>query len=270
MKRFQRIRFWMLLFLLVFSLSACAVLPSSEAPAVEAAGDTPAGTDGTEDTSPADSSTHAEGVDEIATENPESAFSIPVLTEVHQGITYAPGQLVIVFAEGFDAGERLSVSAMHESAGMVKSAQAEANSLGQLMIYHWVQESPEAEGAYPDGAITFWVTGESGIVKNYAFALDYNSAPQTAGSSGCGAYPPEPVLGGSFVAWCAGLTPDQTYQTNFSIQSNGNTLLEGEDARLAADGVGFLTLSTESGDPAGVWTITIGGQPFDINVISNQ
>jgi hypothetical protein len=262
-------KFLVLLFLLALSLSACAVLPSSKTP--EDAGvteDAPAGTE--EDTSPVSSSTNAEGVDESTTGNSDDDFAMPVLTEVHQGITYAPGQLVIVFAEGFDAGERLSVSAMHESAGMVKSAQAEANSLGQLMIYHWVQESPEAEGAYPPGKITFWVTGESGIVKEYAFSLDYDSAPQAPSFSGCGAYPPKPVLGSGFVAWCAGLTPDQTYRTNYSIQSNGNTLLEGEDARLAADGVGFLTLSTESGDPAGVWTITIGGQPFDINVVSNQ
>jgi hypothetical protein len=138
------------------------------------------------------------------------------------------------------------------------------------MIYHWVQASADAEGAYPAGAITFWVTGDSGIVKEYAFSLDYGLSPQSPAFSDCGAYPPEPVLGGSFVAWCAGLTPDQTYQTNFSIQSNGNTLLEGEDAWLAVDGVGFLTLSTDPGDPVGAWEITIGGQSFDINVISNQ
>jgi hypothetical protein len=262
-------KFLVLLFLLALSLSACAVLPSSKTP--EDAGvteDAPAGTE--EDTSPVSSSTNAEGVDEGATENSEDAFSMLVLTEDHQGITYAPGQLVVVFAEGFKSNEQLSVSAMHESEGMVKSAQAEANSLGQLMIYHWVQASAGAEGAYPAGAITFWVTGESGIVKEYAFSLDYNSAPQSPSFSGCGAYPPEPVLGGSFVAWCAGLAPDQTYQTNYSIQSNGNTLLEGEDAWLAVDGVGFLTLSTDPGDPVGAWEITIGDQSFDINVVSNQ
>jgi hypothetical protein len=267
MQFFGRLKFWALTILLALSLSACTALPSL-APKAEAAEGDPAET--TAEGKPTGGSTDATGIDSGVTSNPQNDLAKPLLTEDHQGFTYAPGQLVIIFAEGFKSNEQLSVSAMHESEGMVKSAQAEANSLGQLMIYHWVQASADAEGAYPAGAITFWVTGESGIVKNYAFSLDYNSAPQAAASSGCGAYPPEPVLGGSFVAWCAGLTPDQTYQTNFSIQSNGNTLLEGEDARLAADGVGYLTLSTDPIDPVGVWEITIGDQSFDINVISNQ
>jgi hypothetical protein len=258
----------MLATLLALALSACTMpfgLPRSEA----AEGAPPASLTDAEEGKPAGSLEAAE-VDDGTTDGSQNTPTMPVLTESHQGFVYGPGQMVIVFAERFEAGERLSVSAMHESEGMVKSAQAEANVFGQLIIYHWVQESPEAEGAYPPGKIVFWVTGDSGIVKEYAFSLDYGLSPQSSAFSGCGAYPPEPVLGGSFVAWCTGLAPTESYQTDFAIQSGGEIILEGDQADLTADGVGLLLFSSEVSDPLGTWTITIGGQPFDINVISNH
>jgi hypothetical protein len=78
------------------------------------------------------------------------------------------------------------------------------------------------------------------------------------------------VLGGSFVAWCTGLAPTESYQTDFAIQSGGEIILEGDQADLTADGVGLLLFSSEVSDPLGTWTIMIGEQTFDINVISNH
>ncbi|MBT7289351.1 MAG: hypothetical protein HN837_02480, partial [Chloroflexi bacterium] len=73
----------------------------------------------------------------------------PVITETRQGLTYGPDQLVLVFAEGFQPGATVSVSAMHETEGIVKSASANANALGEILIYHYVQPSAEFEDAYP-------------------------------------------------------------------------------------------------------------------------
>ena len=196
--------------------------------------------------------------------------SMPVLTEDHQGLTYGPDQLVLVFVEGFQTSETLSVSAMHETVGVVKSAEAQANARGEAIIYHYTQPSAEDEGAYPAGAITFWVSGSSGTVKSYTFRIDYAHTPQPA-QMGCGRYPDSPIHRGSaFVAWCSGFLKDSyqitEYKAPMSISQGGNVLLSEPIADIMADGLGLVWLYTESGDPTGVWDIAIDTQTIQIQV----
>lgn len=200
-----------------------------------------------------------------------ASAAIPVITEAHQGLTYGTDQLVIVFVEGFQPGEMLSISAMHETEGIVKSDSTNANERGEAIIYHYVQHRPIDEGAYPEGAITFRVRSSTGTVKTYAFNIDYAYAPQPA-QTGCGTYPPSPIqLGGTFVAWCSGFAKDDyretNYQTQYSISNAGDILLS-DNADVMADGLVIVSLSTESSDPAGNWDITIGDQAFQVQVVS--
>ena len=200
----------------------------------------------------------------------ESA-QIPIITETHQGSTYGPDQQVIVFVEGFQPGEVLSVSAMHERDGIVKSATTETNEHGEAIIYHYVQHKPSDKGAYPHGEITFRVRSSTGLIQTYTFNIDYAYISQSA-QIGCGTYPPSPIqLGGTFVTWCGGFEKDDyletNYQTEYSISNAGDILLL-DSADVMADGLVIVSLSTESSDPAGDWNITIDSQSFQIQVVS--
>ena len=192
----------------------------------------------------------------------------PVITETRQGLTYGPDQLVLVFAEGFQPGATVSVSAMHETEGIVKSASANANALGEILIYHYVQPSAEFEDAYPAGEITFRLRTSTGSVKTYAFRIDYENAPALT-PAGCGSYPASVHLGGSFAIWCGGFAKedfaDKNYQLGYSISHAGNTLLNTQTDVLA-DGLAIAWLTTEPGDPVGSWDITIGEQSFQLQI----
>ena len=200
---------------------------------------------------------------------PIASPQIPVITETNQSRTYGPDQQVIVFVEGFQPGEALAVSAVHETEGTVKSGSTEANGRGEAVIYHFVQHSPDDEGAYPQGKISFRVRGSTGEVKLYTFNIDYTLIPQTA-EIGCGTYPSSPIhLGGAFVAWCGGFDKadyqDTNYQAEYSISLSGSVLLTAQ-ADVMADGISFLILDTEPGDPPGVWDIVLGDQSFQIEI----
>jgi len=213
------------------------------------------------------------GVAEESIDNnsaPDISSSIPLITESNQGSTYAPDQLVIIFVEGFQPDEALSISAIHETEGVVKSGNTETNERGEALIYHFVQHNPSDEGAYPQGAITFQVRSSMGLVKTYTFTIDYSLIPHAA-EMACGTYPPSPIqIGGAFVAWCSGFDKSEhlhtNYQTTYSIFQSGNPLLS-DQADVMADGLGILILNTEPGDPDGIWDIQIGDQFFQIEVI---
>ena len=201
----------------------------------------------------------------------DASPQIPIITETHQGSTYGPDQLVIVFAEGFQPGEVLSVSAIHEIQGIVKSAATETNERGEAVIYHYVQHNPTDEGAYPYGYITFRVRSSTGLIQTYSFNIDYAHAPPFV-QMGCGTYPPSPIqIESAFVAWCSGFDKNDyletNYQTEYSISNAGDILLL-DNADVMADGLVIVSLSTESSDPAGEWNITIGGQSFQVQVVS--
>jgi hypothetical protein len=204
----------------------------------------------------------------VASTNLTTRTQPPVITEARQGLTYGPDQLVLVFAEGFQPDATVSVSAMHETEGIVKSASANANALGEILIYHYVQHSAEDSDAYPAGEITFRLRTSTGSVKTYAFRIDYENAPALT-PAGCGSYPASVHLGGSFAIWCGGFAKedfvDSNYQLGYSISHAGNTLLTSQTDVLA-DGLAIAWLTTESGDPVGSWDITIGDQSFQVQI----
>ena len=204
----------------------------------------------------------------VASTNLTTRTQPPVITEARQGLTYGPDQLVLVFAEGFQPDATVSVSAMHETEGIVKSASANANALGEILIYHYVQHSAEDSDAYPAGKITFRLRTSTGSVKTYAFRIDYENAPALT-PAGCGSYPASVHLGGSFAIWCGGFAKedfaDKNYQLGYSISHAGNTLLNTQTDVLA-DGLAIAWLTTEPGDPVGSWDITIGDQSFQVQI----
>ncbi len=242
--------------LLLMGLSAC----QDAAPVETVEADLPA------DSAPVEMAEPAPGSDVYTT----AQASLPVLTENHQGITYGPDQLVLVFAEGFQSNETLAVSAMHATAGLVKAAETQANERGEAIIYHYTQPSAEYEGAYPQGVITFWVQGSSGTSKSYTFRIDYTLAPQPS-QMGCGIYPNSIIhRGGAFIAWCSGYTKDAYQNTEYkaplSITQGGVVLLSEPITNVMADGLGIVWLNTESSDPIGTWDITIDTQSFQVQV----
>ena len=192
----------------------------------------------------------------------------PVITEDWQGLTYGPDQVVLVFAEGFQPNETVSVNAMHATEGIVKSASASANGNGEIIIYHYVQHSAGDSEAYPAGEITFRLRTSTGSVKTYTFHIDYDHAPALT-PAGCGSYPAPVQRGGTFVIWCGGFVKEDyagtNYQLGYSIAYAGNTLLNAQ-ADVLADGLVMDWLTTEPGDPAGMWDITIGDQSFQVQV----
>jgi hypothetical protein len=128
-------------------------------------------------------------------EAPQGYGPIPImfiLTDQHHGFVYSPDQLVVVFAEGFQPNENLSVSVVHESDGIIKSDLGQTNLLGQMIIYHDFQETPDDPGACPDGSLSFQVSGDQGTKKSYTFFIDHSIDVQRSPISGCGVYPPPP------------------------------------------------------------------------------
>ena len=194
--------------------------------------------------------------------------AIPVITDINQGLIYGPDQLVLVFAEGFQPGETVSVSAMHETEGIVKSISATANNHGQIVLYHYTQYRPEDKGAYPAGKITFRLRTSTGTTKTYSFNVDYEHTPEQT-APGCGSYPVPVTIGDTFAIWCGGFVKadyeETDWMTTYSIAHAGSTLLTA-NANVMADGLVLDWLTTEPGDPAGMWDITIGDQSFQLQV----
>ena len=279
----KKFKFYSLLVALLLLLTACSAAPESiagnavlgESIATEAVADVvqPESPDDEADNQASEAAqTEADPPTTqdtpVASTNLTTRTQTPVITEARQGLTYGPDQLVLVFAEGFQPSETVSVSAMHETEGIVKSASANANALGEILIYHYVQHSAEDSDAYPAGEITFRLRTSTGSVKTYAFRIDYENAPALT-PAGCGSYPASVHLGGSFAIWCGGFAKedfaDKNYQLGYSISYAGNTLLNTQTDVLA-DGLAIAWLTTEPGDPVGSWDITIGEQSFQLQI----
>ena len=192
----------------------------------------------------------------------------PVITETNQGLTYGPDQVVLVFAEGFQPGETVSVNAMHITEGIIKSISATANNHGQIVLYHYTQYRPEDKGAYPAGEITFRLRTSTGTTKTYSFNVDYEHTPEQT-APGCGSYPIPVTIGDAFAIWCGGFIKadyeETDWMTTYSIAHAGSTLLTA-NANVMADGLVMDWLNTTPGDPVGMWDITIGDQIFQIQV----
>ena len=257
---------------LILLLSACSatptLIPESLATEVDPGNETTLAISPEPENAPtADAQTNVTAAPVIAEATP-SSIQLPIITDANQGLVYGPDQVVIVFAEGFHPGESVSVNAMHATEGIVKSASASANGNGEIIIYHYVQHSAGDSDAYPQGEMAFRLRTSTGSVKTYTFHIDYDHAPALA-PAGCGSYPVPIQRGSALVIWCGGFVKEDyagaNYQLGYSIAYAGNALLNAQ-ADVLSDGLVLDWLTTEPGDPAGMWDITIGDQSFQLQV----
>ena len=189
--------------------------------------------------------------------------TMPIMTETHQGFTYRPGQVVAVLAEGFEEGDTLAVTLVHEDQGQINTfSVSPVSSLGNIPIYHPV-EIDEA-GIYPDGKYTFRVSESDGTQKTYTFSLDYLNPAETAPFEGCGVYP-EPVLDSIIFAWCTGYMPSAA-PLDIRGVVDGEELFSDIVDTIYSDGVALYVLDIFDDDPAGYWTLTIGQDELTFDV----
>ena len=189
--------------------------------------------------------------------------SMPIITETHQGFTYRPGQVITVLAEGFEEGDTLAISLVHETHGQIDTHfVSPVSARGNIPIYLPV-EIDEA-GTYPDGEYTFRVSGSDGTHKTYTFSLDYLNPAETALFEGCGVYP-EPVLDSIVFVWCTGYEPSMA-PLDIRGLVNGEELFTDAVETIYSDGVALYILDIFGDDPAGEWTLEIGQNKFTFDV----
>jgi len=189
--------------------------------------------------------------------------TMPIITEAHQGFTYRPGQVVTVLAEGFEEGDTLAVTLVHEEKDQVDAFSVSTVSPhGNIPIYLPV-EIDEA-GIYPDGAYTLRVSGSDRTRKTYTFSLDFLNPADTAPFEGCGVYP-EPVLDSIVFVWC---TRYARSDAPIDIRGlvNGDELFTDKVETIYSDGVALYVLDIFDDDPAGEWTLAIGQDELTFNV----
>jgi len=189
--------------------------------------------------------------------------TIPIITEAHQGFTYRPGQVVAVLAEGFEEGDTLAVTLVHEDQGQIDTHfVSPVSARGNIPIYLPV-EMDEAD-MYPDGKYTFRVSGSDGTQKTYTFSLDFLNPAATASFEGCGVYP-EPMLDSIVFIWCTGYTPSAA---SLGIRGvvNGEELFTDVVDTIYSDGVALYVLDIFDDDPAGEWMLAIGQDKLRFDV----
>ncbi len=191
--------------------------------------------------------------------------TMPIITETHQGFTYRPGQVITVLAEGFEEGDTLAVTLVHEDQGQINNfSVSPVSPRGNIPIYLPV-EIDEA-GIYPDGEYAFRVSGSDGTRKTYSFSLDYlhPADMDMAPFEGCGVYP-EPVLDSIVFVWCTGYAPSAAPLDIRGVVS-GEELFTDIVETIYSDGVALYVLDIFDNDPAGEWTLEIGRDEFMIDV----
>jgi len=191
--------------------------------------------------------------------------TMPIITETHQGFTYRPGQVVAVLAEGFEEGDTLAVTLVHEDQGQIDTHfVSPVSPRGNIPIYLPV-EIDEAD-IYPDGKYTFRVSGSDGTRKTYTFSLDFlNPADMNmAPFKGCGVYP-KPVLNSIVFVWCTGHNPSAAPLDMRGVV-NGEKLFTDFVDTIYSDGVALYVLDIFDDDPAGEWTLEIGQDELTFDV----
>ena len=195
--------------------------------------------------------------------------TMPIITETHQGFAYRPGQVVAVLAEGFEEGDTLAVTLIHEDQGQIDTHfVSPVSARGNIPIYLPV-EIDEA-GIYPDGEYTFRVSGSDGTRKTYTFSLNYLNPAETAPFDGCGVYP-EPVLDSIVFVWCTGYTPSAA-PIEIRGVVNGEELFTDVVETIYSDGVALYVLDIFDDDPTGEWKLEIGRDEitFDVQGETNE
>ncbi len=189
--------------------------------------------------------------------------SMPIITETHQGFIYRPGQMVTVLAEGFEEGDTLAVTLVHEDQGQIDTHfVSPVGPRGNIPIYFPV-EIDEA-GTYPDGKYALRVSGSDGTRKIYTFSLDYLNPAETAPFEGCSVYP-DPVLDSIVFVWCTGY---ELSMAPLDIRGlvNGEELFSDVVDTIYNDGVALYVLDIFADDPGGEWTLEIGQNKFTFDV----
>jgi len=188
---------------------------------------------------------------------------MPIITETHQGFIYRPGQMVTVLAEGFEEGDTLAVTLVHEDQGQIDTHfVSPVGPRGNIPIYFPV-EIDEA-GTYPDGKYALRVSGSDGTRKIYTFSLDYLNPAETAPFEGCSVYP-DPVLDSIVFVWCTGY---ELSMAPLDIRGlvNGEELFSDVVDTIYNDGVALYVLDIFADDPGGEWTLEIGQNKFTFDV----
>jgi len=189
--------------------------------------------------------------------------TMPIITEVHQGFTYRPGQVVAILAEGFEEGDTLAVSLIHKNQGQIDTQfVSPVGPRGNIPIYLPI-EIDEA-GTYPDGEYTLRVSGSDGTRKIFTFSLDYLNPAEPAPFEGCAVYP-EPLLDSIVYVWCTGYTRADA-PIDIRGHVNGVELFTDTVETIYSDGVALYVLDIFKTDPAGGWTLKIGQDELNIDV----
>jgi len=201
--------------------------------------------------------------DTIPKQHVEPTPTMPIITEMHQGYTYRPGQVIAVLAEGFEEGDTLVISLIHEDQGQIDTfSVSPVSPRGNIPIYLPVEI--EEAGTYPDGEYTFRVSGSDGKRKTYTFFLDYLNPAETAPFEGCGVYP-EPVLDSIVFVWCTGYDLSAA-PLEIRGEVNGEELFTDVVETIYSDGVTLYVLDIFDDDPAGEWTLEIGQDELTFEV----
>jgi hypothetical protein len=189
---------------------------------------------------------------------PTWAGAVPILTKDHQGLTFGPGQLVFVYAEGLGKDQKVSITLSHAEQGQLAQAETTSDFTGHASVKHLVRKSAEAEGARPAGDLTFTLsTGD--VSESLTFTIDYQKVFEK----------PKPAVGisatrvqsGTAVAfWCSGFEEGATITPALTVNGQAATnpadLFELNPA--GSDGVVIGLLTVFEQDPKGIWTIQSG------------
>jgi len=190
--------------------------------------------------------------------------TLSILTDANQGLVYGPGQVVLALVEDLPPGASVSVSLVHESEGVLSTAAVESDISGRAVLMHPVRNTPDEEGARPEGQLRFTV--HTGTIKNeYAFSIAYDKPVPTAPTA-CDFYPTSPTQGSTVAFWCGGFGEGSTPQ--YSILIDGEEyLVEMELAvPVGSDGLLIDFFGILPNDPPGVWTVVIDEQEITFQV----
>jgi len=192
--------------------------------------------------------------------------SLPILLIDSQGITFGPGQIISVYAQGFQPGEDIAVAVIHETQGVVFNKTAKADPFGHVQTARRLTKTAQDKDALPAGRYTYQLTGANRVQK-FTFQVDYQYQPKTNGTSGCGTYPTEAVFEGHLAIFCLGLQPNTSYTLTAKQGEKRDAIV------TTSDPFGWivfpLRLTSETLGP-GTWSFSLGktttqtGSPLDL------
>ena len=189
--------------------------------------------------------------------------TMPIITEEHQGYTYRPGQMVTVLAEGFDEGDTLVATLIHEDKRQIDTfSVSPVSNRGNIPIYLPV-EIDEAD-KYPDGEYTLYLAGSDRTRKSYTFSLDYLNPAEPTPFEDCGVYP-EPMLDSIVFVWCTGYNRSDA-PLDLRGLVNGEELFTDNVETIYSDGIALYVLDIFITDPSGEWTLEFGQDEIALDV----